>query len=279
MNLFDSLCHTFGTMATGGFSTKGSSIGHFKSVYFDTIITIFMLIAGTNFSLHYRFLQGNFKSFWKNSEFRFFILVATLATALVTANLRINLLGSLGQSFRYASFQVASILTTTGYTTADFEKWPYFSQIILFLLMFIGGSAGSTGGGMKCLRILLLIKQGYRELYRHIHPHAVVSIKLGKQVVPSEIMESIWGFFLLYLLLFIFATLVMVLLGLDFIGALTSVAASLGNIGPGFGSVGPVDNYQHIPFLGKWALIFCMLLGRLEIYTIIILLIPEFWRK
>jgi len=279
MNLFDSLCHAFGTMATGGFSTKETSIGHFNSIYFDTVITVFMLIAGTNFALHYQFLQGNFKSFWKNSEFRFFISLTFFAMLLVTINLKINYFETLAQSFRYASFQVASIITTTGYTTADFGKWPCFSQIMLLLLMFIGGSAGSTGGGMKCLRILLILKHGYRELYRHIHPRAILPVKLEGQLVPPEVMGSILGFFLLYILIFIAATLVMGILGMDLISAFSSVAASLGNIGPGLGTVGPVYNYEHIPFAGKWLLIFCMLLGRLEIYTIIILLIPEFWKK
>lgn len=145
--------------------------------------------------------------------------------------------------------------------------------------MFIGGSAGSTGGGMKCLRILLILKHGYRELYRHIHPRAILPVKLEGQLVPPEVMGSILGFFLLYILIFIAATLVMGILGMDLISAFSSVAASLGNIGPGLGTVGPVYNYEHIPFAGKWLLIFCMLLGRLEIYTIIILLIPEFWKK
>ena len=279
MSFFDSLCHTFGTMATGGFSTNGASIGHFDSLYFDTVITVFMLIAGTNFALHYKLLLGDYKSFWKNSEFRLFISVAIVATVLVTINLKMNVPGSFAHSFRYASFQVASILTTTGFVTADFETWPCFAQMILLLLMLIGGSAGSTGGGIKCLRILLFIKQGYRELYRHIHPRAVVPIKLGGQVVPAEVMGSIWGFFFIYLFLIVFATLIMGLLGLDLVSAFAAVTASLGNIGPGLGSVGPMNNYQHIPLVGKWVLIFCMLLGRLEIYTLIVLFIPEFWRK
>ncbi len=279
MGWFEALCHTFGTMATGGFSTKSASIGFYRSAYFEIVIIFFMLAAGTNFSLHYQFLKGDFKAFWRNAEFRFYIIVVMICITLVTINLRLGFHYDLASSLRYASFQVSSIVTTTGYTTADFGSWPYFSQYLLLMLMFVGGCAGSTGGSIKCLRNLLLLKQGYRELYRHIHPRAVVPIKLGGKVVPFEVMEGIWGFFLLYILIFVTASIIMAILGLDLVSAIASVAASLGNIGPGLGSVGPANNYAHIPFLGKWILAFCMLVGRLEIYTVIILLVPEFWRK
>ena len=279
MSVFDSMCHTFTTMATGGFSTSDSSIASFHSVYIDAVITVFMLIAGINFSLHYSLLTGNFKTFFKNSELRFFLAVALIATIVVTLNLRLNLFDEMAKSFRYASFQVASILTTTGYVTDDFARWPALSKIILLLLMFVGGSAGSTGGSIKCLRILLIIKHSYKELYRLIHPHAVATVKLGKNKVSAEVMGSIWGFFILYLSLTVVATLIMSFLGLDMMTAFSSVAATIGNVGPGFGMVGPSSTYSEIPYLGKWVLSFCMLVGRLEIYTVIVLLIPEFWRK
>ena len=279
MSVFDSLCHTFTTMATGGFSTSDASIAHFHSAYIDAVITVFMLIAGINFSLHYSILTGNFKTFFKNSELRFFFAVALITTIVVTLNLRLNLFDEMAKSFRYASFQVVSILTTTGYVTNDFTDWPALSKIILLLLMFVGGSAGSTGGSIKCLRILLIIKHSYKELYRLVHPHAVTTVKLGKDIVSAEIMGSIWGFFILYLSLTVVATLIMSLLGVDMITAFSSVAATIGNVGPGFGMVGPVSTYSEIPYLGKWILSFCMLTGRLEIYTVIVLLIPEFWKK
>lgn len=279
MGWFDALCHTFGTMATGGFSTRSASIGSYHSIYFEIVIIFFMLVAGASFSLHYKFLKGDFSVFWRSAEFRFYLAVVLLCITLVTINLRLNLHYDLPDSLRYASFQVSSIVTTTGYTTADFGSWPPASQCLLLILMFVGGCAGSTGGSIKCLRNLLLLKQAYRELYRHIHPRAVVPIKLGGKVVPPEIMEGIWGFFLLYIFFFVVASIIMTILGLDLISAIASVAASIGNIGPGLGSVGPTSNYAHIPFVGKWVLIFCMLLGRLEIYTVIILLVPEFWRK
>ncbi len=279
MNLFEALCHTFGTMATGGFSTKNISIGSYNKAYFDGIITIFMILAGTNFALHYQVLTGNLGAFHRNSEFRFYWMTLVGAMILVTLILWAQTYETLGTAFRYASFQVTSIMTTTGYTTADFERWPFFVQYILVLLMFIGGSAGSTGGGMKCMRILLLLKQGYRELFRIIHPHGVIPIRLGGRTVPQEVMQSVWGFFLLFILVFVLASVFMALLGLDLVSAFVSVAATINNIGPGLGMVGPMDNYRSIPYLGKWTLIFCMLIGRLELYTVIILLVPEFWKR
>ncbi|NIQ37290.1 MAG: TrkH family potassium uptake protein [Proteobacteria bacterium] len=279
MSLFEALCHTFGTMATGGFSTRDISIGSYNKVYFDGVITAFMILAGTNFALHYQALTGNLRAFYRNSEFRFYWATLIGAIILVTLVLKVQTYETLGTAFRYASFQVSSIMTTTGYTTADFEKWPSFAQYVLVLLMFVGGSAGSTGGGIKCMRILLLLKQGYRELFRLIHPHGIIPIRLGGKTVSEEIMESVWGFFFLFMLIFVLASVAMSFLGLDLISAFVSVAATINNIGPGLGVIGPMDNYRSIPFLGKWVLIFCMLIGRLELYTVILLLVPEFWRK
>jgi trk system potassium uptake protein TrkH len=261
MNLFEALCHTFGTMATGGFSTRNVSIGSYDRAYFDGLITVFMILAGTNFALHYQVLAGE------------------LRALLVTLVLRVHVYDTLATAFRYASFQVTSIMTTTGYTTADFENWPPFVQYTLVLLMFIGGSAGSTGGGLKCVRILLLLKQSRRELSRLIHPHGVIPVRLGGKPVSEEVIQSIWGFFFLFILVFVLASVTMSLLGLDIITAFVSVAATINNIGPGLGAVGPMDNYISIPIIGKWVLIFCMLIGRLELYTVIILLVPEFWRR
>lgn len=279
MNLFDALCHTFGTMATGGFSTKNISIGSYNKVYIDGVITIFMILAGTNFALHYQALTGNLRAFHRNSEFRFYWITLIGAMLLITFILRLQTYETLATAFRYASFQVTAIMTTTGYTTADFEKWPSFAQYLLVLLMFVGGSAGSTGGGMKCMRILLLLKQGQREVYRLIHPHGVIPIRLGGRAVSQEVMQSVWGFFFLFILVFVIASVAMALLGLDIVTAFVSVAATINNIGPGLGAVGPMDNYKSIPFFGKWVLIFCMLVGRLELYTVIVLLVPEFWKK
>jgi trk system potassium uptake protein TrkH len=279
MDLFEALCHTFGTMATGGFSTKNASIGGYDSPYIDTVVIVFMLFAGINFSLHYRFLKGDYRAFWRDSEFRFFIGVVAVFVLAITVSLFGTVYDALGSTIRFSAFQVVSIITTTGYVTADYETWPSLAQNILLFCMFLGASAGSTGGGMKCMRIMLLLKHCYKQMFSLIHPRAVVQIKLGGRPVPDEVLHSIWGYFMLYLGLFILCAFLLAAMGVDVVTSFAAVAASIGNIGPGLGTVGPVDNYAHIPLLGKWLLILCMLLGRLEIYTILILLIPEFWRK
>jgi trk system potassium uptake protein TrkH len=279
MGAFDAMCHTFTTMPTGGFSTKNASLAHYDSVYFDMVVVIFMLLAGINFSLHFQMLRGKPLAMWRDSECRFFLGLVLILTILVSFNIYGSVYESIGQAFRYGSFQVVSILTTTGFATADYEKWPAMSQVILLLCMYIGASAGSTGGGMKCIRIMLCFKYCYKELFSLIHPHAVTTVKIGGKSVPEDVMRSILGFLALYTSLFAVCSVLLAGMGVDFITSLTAVASAIGNIGPGFGLVGPVDNYVQIPILGKWLLIWCMLLGRLEIYTVIILLVPEFWRK
>ncbi|MGB5985772.1 MAG: TrkH family potassium uptake protein [Desulfobacterales bacterium] len=279
MDLFDALCHTFTTLPTGGFSTKNSSVAHFNSVYIDAIITLFMVLAGINFTLHFQLLRGRPLAFWRDSECRFFIGGLVLLSLLVSLNIYGETYTGLGQALRYGIFQVVSILTTTGFATADYEMWPALGQVIILFAMFLGGSAGSTGGGMKCLRVMLCFKYCYRELFKLIHPRAVSRIRINGNVVPDPVMNSILGFMALYLGLFALGAVLLAAIGVDFVTALTSVASSIGNIGPAFGSAGPVENYAHLPLAAKWVLIWCMLLGRLEIYTVIVLLVPEFWRK
>jgi trk system potassium uptake protein TrkH len=279
MGWYDALCHTFTTMPTGGFSTKTASIAHFNSVYFDCVFIFFMLLAGINFSLHYQFLRGKPLAFWQDSECRFFLGTVLLLTVAVSLDVYGSVYETIGTALRYGAFQVVSIISTTGFATADYEKWPAMSQFILLLCMFIGASAGSTGGGMKCLRIMLCFKYCYRELFSLIHPHAVTQIKIGGKAVPDDVMRSVVGFLALYMGLFAVSTVILAGLGVDFRTSFSAIAASIGNIGPGFGLVGPAGNYAQIPFLGKWLLIWCMLLGRLEIFTVIILVVPEFWRK
>lgn len=279
MSLFESVCHTFGTMATGGFSTRNASIGSYNSAYIDWVITVFMFIAGANFALHYLFLTGRSRPYLKDPEFRFYFFTILGISISVGLLLLAGTYSSWTTSFRYAVFQVVSILTTTGYTTTNYELWPWVVQVILFALMFFGGCAGSTGGSIKCVRILLLIKQAYKEIYQLIHPHAISTIKLGRKTVPSDVMESVFGFFLLYLGIYIGASVFMSFLGLDFQSSLASVAACIGNVGPGLGAVGPAQTYASIVPAGKWVLILCMILGRLELFTLIVLFLPEFWRK
>lgn len=279
MGWYDALCHTFTTMPTGGFSTKTASIAHFNSVYFDCVFIFFMLLAGVNFSLHYQMLRGKPLAFWRDSECRFFLGTVLLLTAVVSLDVYDSVYETIGTALRHGAFQVVSIISTTGFATADYEKWPAMSQFILLLCMFIGASAGSTGGGMKCLRIMLCFKYCYRELFSLIHPHAVTQIKIGGKVVPDDVMRSVVGFLALYMGLFAVSAVILAGMGVDFRTSFSAIAASIGNIGPGFGLVGPAGNYAQIPLLGKWLLIWCMLLGRLEIFTVIILVVPEFWRK
>jgi trk system potassium uptake protein TrkH len=279
MSLFDALCHTFTTMPTGGFSTRNASIAHYDSVYLDCVIILFMLLAGINFSLHYQMLRGKTLAFWQDSECRFFLGTVLVLVFLVGWDVFKSVYATLGEALRYGAFQVVSIVTTTGFATADYEQWPAMSRLILLLSMFIGASAGSTGGGMKCLRIMLCFKYCYKELFSLVHPRAVSHIKISGKTVPDDVMRSVLGFMALYVGLFAISSVVLAGTGVDFITSFGAVAASIGNIGPGFGMVGPAENYAAIPAFGKWLLAWCMLLGRLEIFTVIILVVPEFWRK
>jgi trk system potassium uptake protein len=279
MSLYEALCHAFTTMPTGGFSTRNASIAHYDSLYIDAVVIVFMLLAGINFSLHYQMIRGRPLAFWRDAECRFFLGAVLVLVLLVSFDVHRAVYDSVGQALRYGGFQVVSIVTTTGYATADYEQWPAMSQLILLLCMFLGASAGSTGGGMKCLRVMLCFKFCYKELFSLIHPRAVTYVKIAGKSVPDDIIRSVLGFMALYVGVFALSAVLLAGLGLDFMTAIGAAAATIGNIGPGFGMVGPVDNYAQIPEMGKWLLIWCMLLGRLEVFTVIILLVPEFWRK
>ncbi len=279
MSFFDALCHAFTTMPTGGFSTRNGSVAQYDSLYFDLVILVFMVLAGINFSLHYQLMRGRPLAFWKDPECRFFLGVVALFTLIISWDCYGSVYATVGEALRYGSFQVVSIITTTGFATYDYEQWPAMSQMIILLCMFLGASAGSTGGGMKILRIMLCFKFCYKELFSMVHPRAVTSIKIGGRTVSADVMRSVLGFLALYMGLFGISAVLLAGTGVDFVTAFSAVAASIGNIGPGFGMVGPVENFAHIPDMGKWLLIWCMLLGRLEIYTMLILLVPEFWRR
>lgn len=279
MSVYDALCHSFTTMATGGFSTKGASMEAYNSAYIEGVIIVFMLLAGTNFALHYQLLRGNYRSLVRDDEFRFYIAIIVVSILLILANLIVVEGYDFSHAFRLSSFQVVSITTTTGFSSVDFEQWSHFGKYFLLALMFVGGCAGSTGGSIKVVRVYLLLKQGYRELYRLIHPRAVVHVKFNNSRVPPEVMDSVLGFFFLYMITSVAAIMVMSLLGMDMISAMSSVAASIGNIGPGLGTVGPSDNFSGVPAIGKWVLSLCMIMGRLELYTLIVLFLPEYWKK
>lgn len=279
MNFFDAICHAFATMATGGFSTKNDSITSFTP-FTQYVIIVFMILAGTNFTLHYMALHTKFRRLWTNQEFKVYIGIIMVITILITIGLVLfHLNDSLESSFRDALFTVVSILTTTGFVTADYTLWPTFLWIMVFMLMFIGGSAGSTGGGIKIARHLLLVKNSWIELKRAIHPQAVIPVKFNGKSVSQQIIFNVMAFFLLYMMIFATGVVVLAFIGLDFQTSIGSVAATLGNIGPGIGGVGPVENYAFFTPLAKWFLSFLMLLGRLELFTVLIVISPAFWRS
>lgn len=279
MPLFEAICHSLTTLPTGGFSPKNTSIAHYDSLYFDVVITTFMVLAGINFSLHYQMLRGKTLAFWKDTECRIFLGLLLCLTLIISLNLHGTVYSSLIDAIRIAGFQVVSIVTTTGFATADYEAFPGLSQVIIFFCMFIGASAGSTGGGMKLARLIVAFKYCYRELFKLIHPRSISHVKINNTVIPDEILRSIMGFLALYIGLFILASILLAAMGLDLLTAIGAAASCIGNIGPGFGTVGPAENFAHLPDMAKWLLAICMLLGRLEIYTVIILFVPEFWRK
>lgn len=281
MDLFDSLCHTFGTMATGGFSTRNTSIAAFDSAYIEYVIIFFMLVAGANFSLHFHALRGHWKGYRHNKEFLFYLSLIGMAFVVIAASstFRGGMYSGMEEAFRKTLFQVVSIITTTGYGTADYELWSFSAQFVLFGLMFIGGCAGSTGGGMKVMRIHLLVKFVFREITRLVHPRAVVPVRMAGTAIDRDVVANVLGFFVLFILSFAAGVFVMSELGLDMPTSFGAVAATLCNVGPGLGAVGPTDNYSAIPAAGKWVLSILMLMGRLEIYTVIVLLSPATWKR
>ncbi len=280
MSVFDAICHAFGTMPTGGFSPRTESIGYY-SAYHQYVTIIFMYMAGVNFSLHFRaYRQRSLSQVLADEEWRFYSLALVSGVViLMIAHLMGGTYGSVEEVFRASAFQVVSIGTTTGYATADYVFWPAATQVVLFFLMFVGGMAGSTGGGMKTLRFWAALKQGVVELRKHLHPRAVMVTRVGGKVVPEGVMLNILSFMLLFVASFIAGALLLTILGIDMVTAAGASAAAIGNIGPGLADVGPAGNYAWMPGSGKVVLSLLMLLGRLEIYTVLVLFHPEFWRR
>lgn len=281
MPLIDAVINTFGTLATGGFNHKNTSIAYYNNVTFEVIIMFFMFLSAVNFGLHYKFFHGDRKIHLKNHEFIFFVTIVMISIILVTLQLRFSVYDSMLSALRYASFQVVSIVTTTGFVTADFDLWPSFSKLMLILLMFMGGCIGSTSGAIKSVRLLLVLKQLRQSVEKLLHPNAVLPpLQLGGgKTVSEDVMQSIKSFFFLYIFVFVIGVLIITATGFDITSAIGAVAATLGGVGPGLGLVGPTQNYAVLSSVGKMTLIICMLLGRLEIYTVLVLLTPEFWRK
>ncbi len=279
MNWFDSFCHTFATMATGGFSTRTASVGAYNSVIIDCIIIFFMFLAGVNFSLHYHALTGKADRYFKDPEFRFYFLFLLSCGLFLTLNVWGPVYDHFGESLRVSFFQATSILTTTGFATADFDIWPQPSRMLLVLMMFVGGCAGSTGGGMKVVRIMIMWKKMIKEARLFMRPQAVLQVKLGAKPVEQEVVSNIAAFFTIFVIIFVLASFLMTFFTPDLVTAATSVVATLGNIGPGLNAVGATQNYATIPITGQIILSICMLLGRLELYTVLILFLPSFWKR
>ncbi|HHX88113.1 MAG TPA: TrkH family potassium uptake protein, partial [Firmicutes bacterium] len=274
VSFFNSLAHALTTMPTGGFSTFNASVASLENPAAEGIITLFMFGAGINFVLYYRLFKGDVSSVKENEELRFYFLTTAAAIVLICINIYPHLAGNALEVLRTGAFQVVSIVTTTGYATANFDVWPHFARVLLFFLMFTGACGGSTGGAIKQVRLLILLKYAYRELYQMVHPSAVSSIKLGGHPLSGEIIRGVVGFSFLYILFFVLSTLALSGMGLDFITSASAVASTLGNVGPGLGQVGPMFTYQVIPPAGIALLSIMMILGRLEIYTVLVLALP-----
>lgn len=279
MSLYDSAIHTFGTVGTGGFGIKANSVAYYQSTYIHLVIAIFMTLCGANFSLYYLLFKRKWREVVKNTELRFYLGIILISVILVSLNIYSSMkYDNFGIALRDSFFQVSSIITTTGYTTVDFDKWPTFSKMILFTLMFIGGCAGSTAGGIKNIRIVVLLKAIKREFYRILHPRAVIPIKIDGKVISNNTIAGISSFFALFIFIFIISTMIVSLDGVDFESAASAVAATLGNVGPAFGFAGPLRSYSGFSNLSKIVMSICMLLGRLEIFTLMILFNPEIWK-
>lgn len=279
MDWFEAINHAFSTMATGGFSTQNSSIEAFDSVYIDWVIIAFMFIAGINFAMHFRLLRGDHKSFFANREIRFYTLVILIAIFIISFSLWIMDKYPILDALRYGAFQVLAIVTTTGFGTDDYEVWNTIGAFFLFLLFFTGGCAGSTGGGIKMIRWMILIRNTGREIKQIIHPKAILPVRIGDQAINQHIQRTVLSFFILYIFIFALGAFIISLFGYDILSSIGASIAAIGNIGPGWGDFGPTDNFAHLPYLGKWVLIMLMMVGRLEIFTVLIIFSPAFWRQ
>jgi len=277
MTFFDAVAHSFSTIAIGGYSTHDASIGYFNSTLIELIAVFFMFLSGINFALHFTAWRSNSPLVYlRDPEFKFYasviglVAVVTIVTLIATESYHPS------EAVTKGLFEVVSIATTTGFSTADFSSWPFVLPFLLFVVAFIGGCAGSTGGGMKAIRVLLIYKQGLREIKRLIHPNAIIPVKLGKKPVPDRVLEAVWGFFSVYLFVFVILLLLLLATGLDQVTAWSAVGACINNLGPGLGEV--ALHYGDLPDTAKWVLCFAMLMGRLEIFTLLILFTPAFWR-
>ena len=278
MPWFDSICHALTTMPTGGFSTQNASIAAYSNPLIHYIIIFFMFIAGVNFTLHFRAITGNFKSYFKDYEFKVYFFILFFATTFIFFNISYSESDLSHNTFQISLFQSLALMTGTGYANANYELWPFFSQLLLFFMMFFGAMGGSTSGGMKIARVILLIKYAASETRRMLHSRAIIPIRIGDRTISDDVIRNTLGFFLIYLSFFMITALVLTALNFDFLSSLSAAASAIGNVGPAFGAFGPTDNYALLHPIGKWMMTFCMLLGRLEIFTIMVLFSRTFWR-
>ena len=278
MSWFDAICHSFTTIATSGFSTKNASIAAYSGAIQWTII-VFMFLAATNFSLHYYFIAKGKFEYYKDHEFRVYFGICIICSILFFINIvSTNKYQADLLSFRHSVFTAVSILTTTGFSTENFNEWPEMSKTLLFFLFFIGGSAGSTTGGMKIIRSIVVVKYLLYEVRKLLHPKGVFNITIGENTIDDNVVRATLGFYLFYIFIFVFTAVILSFTGLDVETALTASASAIGNIGPGLGSIGPTDNWGHLSDFAKWLTSFCMLLGRLEIFTVVVLFSRSFWK-
>ena len=281
MSLFDAMCHTFGTLAGGGFSTRQDSIGAYHSLSIELTVIVFMVIGATNFALHYQVLRGKPLNLLRDVEWRVFVGVLAGATVAVTINLLAQdreAYPTLGRALRSSSFQVVSIMTTTGYTTQDFNLWPGFSKLLLIMLMFVGGCGGSTAGGIKVARLVILVRASLLRLERVFRPQTVRALRVGGTVLSEDMVHAVTGFFVLYVAVFLVGSLIVAASGADTVTAFSSVAATLNTVGPGLNKVGAIEHYAHLAPAAKVTLSLCMVMGRLELFAILVLFVPAFWR-
>jgi len=277
MTFFDAICHSFATIASGGFSTKNDS-AIAMSPYLQYVLVFFMFMAGTNFTLHYLFLTGKIKRVFKNTEFRVYLIIISLVTAIISISLVIDENYYVEKAFRDALFQVVSVITSTGFVSADYTQWHHSLWYLIFALMFVGACVGSTSGGIKILRHILLFKNSMIEFKRMLHPNAIIPVHYNGNSIEKSIIFKVLAYVLLYISIFVIASFVLLVSGLDFMSAIGAVATCMGGIGPGLGCVGPLNNFYELGSFAKWVLSFLMLLGRLELFTLLIIFAPSFWR-
>lgn len=280
MSFFESLIHSFSTMSTGGFSSRSINIEAFQNPAFEVILMVFMLIAGVNFSLYYRmYRKKSLFPILKDSEFKGYLLILGIAAGVIAASLYCNMHLDWLTAVRQSLFQTISICTTTGFSSTDFTHWPSLAQAVLFILMFIGGCSGSTGGAIKVARVIILLKYMKKQIYRASRPRMMIQLKVGEALVPDAVVHEILAFFFIYMMLFLFGGMVVAATGVDLVTSFSAAAATLGNIGPGLALVGPLENFAFLHPIAKWVLSFLMMAGRLEVMTALVIFSPDFWRR